>query len=175
MRQAREIITTVIIALIVYVLLQFTVQPFKVYGQSMMPNVEPGDYIMINKIGYYFTTPHRGEVILFHHPRSPKTNLIKRVIGLPGDTVVIEDDKLFINDIELEEDYVQGEPDYEYLRNEIPVDHYFVLGDNRNNSSDSRNGWTVPSENIIGKAWFNYWPVSHWGAIEHYSPDMASK
>jgi len=175
MRQARDIITTVLIALIIFVILQVTVGSFKVYGQSMMPNVEHGDYILVNKMSYILGNPHRGEIIIFHHPRKPKTDLIKRIIGLPGDTVEIKGSKLFVNNIELEEEYILEPPAYKYNQSEIPADHYLVLGDNRNNSADSHNGWTVPRNNIIGKAWLNYWPISNWGAIEHDTPALASK
>jgi len=175
MRQVRDIITTILIALIVFAILQVTVGSFKVYGQSMVPTVENGDYILVNKLSYILGNPHRGEIVIFHHPQNSKNDLIKRIIGLPGDTVEIKDGKLFVNDIELQEEYILEPPKYKYHQSEIPPDHYLVLGDNRNNSADSHNGWTVPRENIVGKAWLNYWPISNWAVIKHDAPGLANK
>ncbi len=175
MRQLRDIVTTILIAVVIFVALQLTVGSFKVFGQSMMPNVENGDYILVNKISYLFHDPHRGQVIVFRHPNNQKIDLIKRVIGLPGDTVDIKNGKLFVNNIELKENYIMQPPAYEYHQSAIPADHYLVLGDNRNNSADSHNGWTVPRDNIIGEAWLNYWPISHWETIKQYTPSPASK
>jgi len=89
---------------------------------------------------------------------------------LPGETVEIDDGKISINGIPLEEDeYIAEQPNYTMQATEISENEYFVLGDNRNNSNDSHNGWTVPQDNIIGKAWFTYWPPSKWRIVKHYS------
>jgi signal peptidase I len=175
LRQVRDIITTIIIALIIFVILQVTVGSFKVYGQSMMPNIEDGNYILVDKTSYFIRNPHRGEIIIFHSPRDPESDLIKRIVGLPGDTIEIKGGQLFINNVQFAEDYILEPPEYQYNRREIPDDHYLVLGDNRNNSADSHNGWTVPRENIIGKAWLNYWPISNWEIMKHSTPSSVIK
>jgi signal peptidase I len=88
---------------------------------------------------------------------------------LPGDIVEIKDEKVFINGIPLVEEYIMSPPNYTMPATEVPENEYFVLGDNRNNSTDSSKGWTVPRDNIIGKAWFVYWPPSKWRVVKHYS------
>ena len=96
--------------------------------------------------------------------------MIKRIIGLPGDSIEIREGKVFINGNPLDEPYIKEPIEYEYPLQEIPENDYFVLGDNRNLSNDSHKGWTVPSDNIIGKVWITYWPPPQWKAIEHYNP-----
>ena len=167
-KYARDIIITVIAAVIIFVGLQLTIGSFKVYGTSMMPNIKNGEYIMVSKVTYYFQNPKRGDVIVFRSPRSPDTDLIKRVIGLPGDTIEVKNGLVYVNKKPLSENYVLEAPSYKYPLVEVPEDNYFVLGDNRNNSADSHTGWFLPRENIIGKAWISYWPPEDWGAIPHY-------
>ena len=168
MKHVRDIVITILTALVVFVVLQITVGSFKVYGLCMLPNIQHGDYILVNKISYLSHKPERGEVVIFHSPRNPDTDLVKRIIGLPGDTVEVKNHKVYINGIPLTENYVMEPPNYNYPLQTIPADHYFVLGDNRNNSADSHTGWLLPTENIIGKAWLCYWPPPHMTAIGHY-------
>ncbi len=165
MRIFRDIIAPVLLGLAVFMLFHLTLGSFKVYGTSMLPTIEEGEYIMVSKAAYFFNQPHRGDIIVFDSPQSPKTDLIKRVIGVPGDTIEIRDDKVWVNGTPLKETYTLEPPYYMMPEQEIPADHYFVLGDNRNNSSDSHRGWTVPRQNIVGKAWITYWPPYLWGTI----------
>ena len=168
MKYIRDIVVTVIAAVIIFLVLQVTIGSFKVYGMSMMPSIKNGEYIIVNKVVYYFQEPRRGDVIVFHSPRSPENDLIKRVIGLPGDEIEVKNGKIYINQKPLEEHYITEPPTYKYPNIEVPDNSYFVLGDNRNNSSDSHTGWFLPRENIIGKAWVSYWPPEDWAAIVHY-------
>jgi signal peptidase I len=135
----------------------------------MEPNFQEGECIMVNKVSYHSSGPQRGQVIIFNPPFESEYPFIKRVMGLPGETVEIKDGTVFINGIPLAEEYVTAPPDYTMPATEVPDEEYFVLGDNRNNSNDSHNSWTVPRDNIIGKAWFIYWPPSKWGVVKHYS------
>jgi signal peptidase I len=170
MKILREVGITILIAVAVFVLLRLTVQSYTVVMSSMEPNFQQGECIMVNKVCYHSSGPQRGQVIIFNPPFDSEYPFIKRVIGLPGETVEIKDGNVFINGTALEEDeYIMAPPSYTMSAKEIPENEYFVLGDNRNNSNDSHTGWTVPRDNIIGKAWFIYWPPSSWGVIKHYS------
>jgi signal peptidase I len=170
MRIFREIIITVLIAVAVFALLRLTIQSYSVIMFSMQPNFYHGDSIMVNKVTYRFSDPQRGQVIIFNPPFDSPHPFIKRVIGLPGDIVEIRDGKVFINGTPLDEDrYIKERSNYTMPATQVPANEYFVLGDNRNNSNDSRGGWTVPRDNIIGKAWFVYWPPGRWEVVRHYS------
>ncbi len=170
MKILREIVLTVVIAVAVFLLLRLTVQSYTVVMSSMEPNFQEGECIMVNKMAYHSSEPQRGQVIVFAPPFVSQYPFIKRIIGLPGDTVEILNGRVYVNGFALEEDeYISERPDYTMPPTEIPDNEYFVLGDNRNNSNDSHNGWTVPRDNIIGRAWFTYWPPSKWGIVRHYS------
>jgi len=170
MKILREVGITVLIAVAVFALLRLTVQSYTVIMSSMEPNFQDGECIMVNKVCYRSSGPQRGDVVIFDPPFDSEYPFIKRVIGLPGETVEIEDGKVSINGTPLEEDeYIAAQPNYTMSAQEIPENEYFVLGDNRNSSNDSHNGWTVPWDNIIGKAWFTYWPPSKLGIVKHYS------
>jgi signal peptidase I len=172
MRIFREIVITVLIAVAVFAVFRLTIQSYSVIMFSMQPNFYHGDFIMVNKVTYHFSDPQRGQVIIFNPPNPPFDSphpFIKRVIGLPGDIVEIRDGKVFINGTPLDEDrYIKERPNYTMPAIQVPANRYFVLGDNRNNSNDSHDGWTVPRDNIIGKAWFVYWPPGRWGVVRHY-------
>jgi signal peptidase I len=169
MKILREVGITVLIAVAVFVCLRLTVQSYTVVMSSMEPTFQQGDCIMVNKLSYRSSGPQRGDVIVFNPPFDSQFPFIKRVIGLPGETVEIKDGKVSINGTPLEEDeYIAAQPNYTMSAIEVPENEYFVLGDNRNNSTDSSRGWTVPRDNIIGRAWFAYWPPSKLGAVKHY-------
>ena len=169
MKILREVGITILIAVAVFVCLRLTVQSYTVVMSSMEPNFQDGECIMVNKVCYRSSGPQRGEVIIFDPPFDSPHPFIKRVIGLPGETVEIKDEKVFIDGIPLEEEYIMAPPGYTMPATEVPENEYLVLGDNRNSSNDSHNGWTVPRDNIIGKAWFTYWPPSKWRVVKHYS------
>jgi signal peptidase I len=172
MKIFREVVITIVIALAVFLSLRLTVQSYTVVMSSMEPNFQQGWCIMVNKVSYHSSGPQRGDVIVFKPPPPNEESpypFIKRIIGLPDDTVEIKDEKVFINGIPLNETYIMAPPDYTMPAIVVPENEYFVLGDNRNNSNDSHNGWTVPRANIIGKAWFVYWPPSKWRVVKHYS------
>jgi signal peptidase I len=169
MKIFREVAITILIAIAVFFLLRLTVQSYTVVMSSMEPNFQEGECIMVNKVSYHSSGPQRGQVIIFNPSFESEYPFIKRVMGLPGETVEIKDGKVFINGIPLAEEYIMAPPNYTMPATEVPENEYFVLGDNRNNSNDSHNSWTVPLDNIIGKAWFTYWPPNKWGVVKHYS------
>ena len=175
MKIFRDIIAPILLGLAVFALFHATIGSFKVYGSSMLPTIEEGEYIMVSKAAYFFSEPQRGDIIVFDSPKDLKTDLIKRIIALPGDTVEIRDDKVSVNGTPLTEPYTLEPPHYLVLPEEIPAGHYYVLGDNRNNSSDSHRGWTAPRQNIVGKAWITYWPPYRWRLIPNYKISVGTQ
>ncbi len=169
MKIFREIAITVLIALAVFAVLRLTMQSYTVVMSSMEPNFYQGDCIMVNKVSYRSSGPQRGEVIVFNPPFDSRHPFIKRVIGLSGEIVEIRDGSVFVNGIALDEEYIMAPPNYTMPATGVPENEYFVLGDNRNNSNDSHTGWMVPRDNIIGRAWFVYWPPSRWRVVKHHS------
>lgn len=155
-------------ALTAVVIVVFVVQPVKVEGTSMLPQLVDQERIFVNKFVYHFSTISRGEIVVFWYPRDTTKSFIKRVIGVPGDTVEVRGGSVYINGERLEESYVS--PEFldltSYSRVTVPADHYYVLGDHRNSSNDSRNWGLVPARNIFGKAVFRYWPVSRLGTLD---------
>jgi signal peptidase I len=168
----RDILITLLMALVIFFLLQVSVQNFIVVGSSMQPNFQDGERVVANKVAYKLHEPERGDVIVFHPPNNRQEDYIKRVIALPGETVEVENGVVYIDGQPLDELYQLNElPKYTLSELKVPSNEYFVLGDNRNNSNDSHNGWTVPRQNIIGKAWLSIWPPSEWGVTPNYSLD----
>jgi signal peptidase I len=184
-----EILQTVLLTLVIFLAVRAVVQNFKVEGASMEPSLHSGQYLLINKIGYarlqgtpayalvhpdsstpsdpgyLFGGPQRGDIIVFRSPVQPDKDFIKRVIGVPGDTVEIRGGQVLVNGAPLDESYIRDRPPYVAPRQVVPPGHYFVLGDNRPNSSDSHVWGLVPADNIIGKAWVSYWPPNLWGVL----------
>lgn len=155
-----EVLRVVAIVFVSAVIIRFFLfQPFIVEGSSMEPNYHNNEYLFVEKLSYRFREPKRGEVIIFHYPNDPSVNYIKRIIAIPGDRVRIEDGLVFLNDKLLTETYLaegtktllSRSPDvpYEVL---LPENKFFVMGDNRNHSSDSRDGWFVDRTMIIGRS-----------------------
>ena len=138
----------------------------------MEPSLQDGQQLLINKVVYHLHEPERGDIIIFHPPPpySPKaTPFIKRIIALPGDTIEVKNGEVYVNGSKLDEPYIKELPTYNLQQKKIPENEYFVLGDNRNNANDSHTGWTVPRQNIIGKAWLSIWPPGEWGLVPNYS------
>jgi signal peptidase I len=171
-----DFIETIVIALAIFVVVYlFLFQPHEVKGSSMYPNFMDGEYILTDKFSYRFSLPQRGDIIVFKSPQNKEIDFIKRIIGLPGDLIRISGGFVYVNDVRLSESsYLPSG----YLTNggaflregntvTVPTAGYFVLGDNRNHSSDSREWGFVSSSDIIGKAWFRYWPISQIGGIPY--------
>jgi signal peptidase I len=146
----------------------FLYQPVKVEGTSMMPNLSDQERIFINKFVYHWEAVERGDVVVFKYPRDPSKSYIKRVVGLPGDKVQIDDGRVFVNGVLLDETYVpvQYTDERSYEQITVPAHSYFVLGDHRNLSNDSRDFGPVHEGYIYGKAVFAYWPVEKVGKLK---------
>ena len=164
-----EIAGTLVLALTIFLVVHFTLESRQVDGDCMIPNLETGQRVLVCKGAYWFGDPHRGDVIVFRKPGEPERVLIKRIIGMPGDRLEIKGGQVYIGDELLEEPYVIEPTSSDYSSIEIPTGHYFVMGDNRDYSSDSRSWGTMPRENIIGKAWLCYWPLSAWHLVRGYA------
>jgi signal peptidase I len=164
----RDIAITLAIALVIFLVLRATVQAYKVIETCMEPGYVEGEWLLASKATYWFHEPERGDVIILEPPIDIDEVYIKRLIALPGDTVEIKDGLVYVDGIALEEPYIKEAPTYTFPPTELGDDEYFVLGDNRNNANDSHTGWTITRDDIIGKAWFTYWPVSEWGAGGNY-------
>jgi signal peptidase I len=161
-----DVVETLILSIVLFAAINAVSARIRVDGASMEPTLQSGEFVIVNKLAYMFGEPDIGDVIVFHFPRDPDQEYIKRVIGLPGDRVEVRDGVVFVNGQGLEEDYIAASPVYESAW-DIPIDSLFVLGDNRNNSSDSHSWGPVPVEYVIGKATFVYWPPTEWGVVDH--------
>lgn len=173
LRAILDILETIFLALALYLVIQGVSERIRIDGSSMEPNLHHGEFVIVSKLNYRFGSPERGDVVVFDFPRNITQEYIKRVIGLPGDQVQIKEGEIYINDVLLSEPYLESEPNYEGLW-EVPENTYFVLGDNRNNSSDSHNWGMVPVENLVGEALLIYWPPSSWGLVNGVKPVLAS-
>jgi len=161
----RDLLIAIVLALAI---IAFVYQPVKVEGTSMAPRLSDQERIVINKFIYKFGPIERGDIVVFRYPRDPGKSFIKRVVGLPGETVEIRRGVVTINGAPLREEYIPGaEQDaHSYPATRLPADHYFVLGDHRRSSNDSRVWGPVARSYIYGKAVFAYWPPERFGVIE---------
>lgn len=166
---ARELVETVLLTLVIFFMIRFAVENYRIEGYSMEPNFHDGQFLLVNKIQYLLAPPQRGDVIIFRYPLNPKKNFIKRVIGLPGEKVEIRAGKVFVNGERINEEYPFNFADYDYGPITVGADEYFVLGDNRPESSDSHSWGLLPTKDLIGKAWVSYWPPDEWGVVPHFS------
>jgi signal peptidase I len=183
-RAVREIVETLLLAALIFFLVRLVVLNFRVDGESMLPNLDDGQMLLVNRNAYQyldfggeryypFDPPERGDVIVFDPPTGSDKPYIKRVIGLPGEEVTFSDGKVFIDGELLDEDYIEERTGcgrrLDHCDVVVPDGYVFVLGDHRTNSSDSRTFGAVPVENIIGKAWLSYWPADDVGFVPHES------
>ena len=154
--------------MLIYVLVRtFLFENYRVVGRSMLPTLQDDQFLVVSKLDYRLHEPQRGDIIVFRDPRSDDRKLIKRVIGLPGEVVEIEHGEVYINGQLLPESYINGPGRYSVPATPIPAGQYYVLGDNRSNSSDSHSWGTLSGESIVGKAWLSYWPPHLWGIVPH--------
>jgi signal peptidase I len=184
-----ELIQTVLLTLLIFFAMRAVVQNFKVEGTSMEPTLHNNQFLIINKATYarvdgtpvekvlptiaeapgsprfLFGDPVRGDIVVFRFPAQPDKDFIKRIIGVPGDTIEIRAGRVYLNGQVQDEPYIREGASYDRPPQVVPTGQYFVLGDNRPNSSDSHVWGFVPADNLVGKAWFAYWPPSDWGPL----------
>lgn len=158
--------TIVIIVALAFIIRVFIIQPFIVEGESMEPTFQTKDYLITEKISYRFRTPKRGEIIIFNPPDRTSENYIKRIIGLPGDQIAIKEGNIYINNEKLIESYLNDLDKTLVSQKEgyatiLKDDEYFVMGDNRSHSRDSREIGSIPKQNIVSRVWFRLLPVNH--------------
>jgi signal peptidase I len=173
-----ETVETIVIALAVFVIVYlFLFAPHQVKGNSMYPNFHDGEYLLTDKISYRLNNPKHGDVVVFTAPKNKEYDYIKRIIATPDDTIEICRGKIKRNGQLLPETYLP--PDFKTLSGHfikecqtltLKANEYFVLGDNRSHSSDSREWGMVPRDLLIGKAWLRYWPIDRWGLIPQTEP-----
>jgi signal peptidase I len=164
-RLVREVIETIVLTVLMFLVIRFAVQNFNIEGHSMEPGLHDQELILVDKWTYLFHPPSRGDVIVFIAPPQPSQDYIKRVIGVPGDVITIQNSTVIVDGVALKETYIDprnqgGTYEAKHIFNmPVPPNEYFVLGDNRANSSDSRVWGFVPKQNIIGRAALVYWPL----------------
>ncbi len=165
-RFALDILETLILAVVLYFGINAVSARVRVDGMSMNPTLQNGEYVLVSRLAYKTGAPERGDIIVFSFPMDERQDLIKRVIGLPGETITIQDGAVFVNGRKLQEPYIAQPPAYsgEWI---IGEGQLFVLGDNRNDSKDSHQWGLLPIENVIGKALLIYWPPSDWKLVNH--------
>src|SRR6266446_4233783 len=178
----REVAEVVVLAVILYFGISFAVQAVHVEGLSMFATLDDNDYLIANKIDYRLHAPQRGDIVILRPPTNNTTDFIKRIIALPGERLLIRDGVVYINGHQLDEPYL---PEAWTLQTNpqpwsigegavIPPNQYFVMGDNRNKSQDSRFFGTITRDRIDGKAWFRIWPLAHFGNIYAQVPILES-
>ena len=184
-----ELVQTVLLTLLIFFAMRAVVQNFKVEGTSMEPTLHNNQFLLINKVTYarvdgtpverilpgstneagsprfLFGSPEHGDIVVFRFPAQPDKDFIKRIIGVPGDVVEVRAGRVYLNGQLQDEPYIRDGASYDRPAQVVPQGQYFVLGDNRPNSSDSHVWGFVPADNLVGKAWFAYWPPSDWGPL----------
>ena len=163
----RQLLEVILLTLILFFTLRAVLINFRVSGSSMLPTLRDGEYVFVYRLAYWRHPPQRGDIIVFRYPLNPKRTLIKRVIGLPGETVSVHNGQVYINGTPLPEDYILSSPQYTAAPVTVGPNEVYVLGDNRNNSNDSHAWGLLRQDMIVGKAVFRFWPPHRIGLLSH--------
>jgi signal peptidase I len=163
-----DIFQTVAISIILFLGINLVTARIRIESVSMENTLHPGNAVLVNRLAYRFSLPKRGDIVVFNPPFESPEPYIKRVIGLPGDEISIQGGVVFVNGVEMVEPYIRERPSTRGTW-QVPENSIFVMGDNRNNSSDSRNWGAVPLENVIGQALFIYWPLDEMGSLTDFA------
>ncbi len=157
----REILKTVLLALLIFVAIRAVAHNFEVHGFSMEPNLHDGQFIIVNRAAYWFSDPLRGDIVVF---KTDNRGIVHRIVGLPGEVIEMRNGKLYVNGEKQEEPYIQGGP-LSVSPRRLLHGRFFIVGDNRAATS-----WhIVPRRDLIGRAWLIYWPISDWGMVPNHS------
>jgi signal peptidase I len=170
----RELIETIALTLLIFLVIRFAAQSFRVDGESMEPGLHTDEFVLVDKMSYTFQSPQRGDVIVFHYPLDTRKDFIKRIIGLPGDTIRITSTGVLVDGQALHEPYISHPFNFGSNTWKLGPDQFFVMGDNRDNSLDSRSWGPLDRNYIIGKAVAVYWPVNDWELINTYPSVFAA-
>jgi signal peptidase I len=165
-RGVLELLQTVVVAALLFFAVNLVTARIRVEGSSMEPTLHNGELVVVYRLAYRWETPTRGDIVVFRFPLDPERRFIKRIIGLPGDSISVRDGQVWVNGEPLDEPYIASPPRYSGEW-EVQAGEVFVLGDNRNNSSDSQNWGALPLHDVIGKAVLVYWPPEQMGLIPH--------
>jgi signal peptidase I len=161
-----DLFETVGLAVVLFLIINTVSARVRVDGFSMLPTLHDGEFVLVNKLAYQWGTPTRGDIIVFRSTTTNDLDLIKRIMGLPGDKINIHNGQVIVNGQTLAEPYINAVPNYSGEW-QVPEGYLFVLGDNRNDSSDSHAWGFLPEKNVIGKAMLIYWPPPEWAMINH--------
>lgn len=172
-RMVLDIVETVVLAVVLFFGINAVSARVRVDGSSMLPTLQNGEFILVNRLSYRTGEMQRGDIIVFRSTNEVGKDLIKRIIGLPGDDVFIQNGQVLVNGQPLSEPYTAAPPRYNGEWR-VPEGHVFVLGDNRNDSSDSHQWGFLPIANVYGKAVLIYWPPPEWNVIRHFDLISAS-
>lgn len=180
-----EALETLLLGVGAFLVLQASVQNFRVQGESMDPTLINQQHLLVSKVayaaspfqngtdaGYLFNPPKRGDVVVFHLADRTSADLVKRVVGLPGETVEMRDGRVYVDGALLKEPYLAGFDDSDVPAETVPEGHYYMLGDNRSVSYDSRSLGAISMSQIIGKAWLSYWPLDRLNVLDADSPPL---
>ncbi len=159
----RDVVETLLLTAIVFLVVNGLIGRFRIEQVSMETTLHEGEYVIVDKVSYALRSPQRGEIVVLKRAGQP--DLIKRVIGLPGETLEVRDGRVYINGQPIAEPYIRGPIAQVTAPQQIPPGQYFVMGDNRNNSSDSRAFGAIPRQDIVGRAWIIYWPPQQWQVL----------
>ncbi len=168
---AREIGETIVLVVVIYALVNLASARFVVDGPSMQPNFMTGQFIIVSRVNYLLGEPQQGDIVVFEYPNDPTQDYIKRIVGRPGDTVEIRDTQVYVNGQRMDEPYINEPCSTRMCSNHTWVlgsDEYFMMGDNRNHSSNSRAFGLVKRHFIVGQAVLRYWPPTEWGLLPGY-------
>ena len=165
----RDLVETMVLVAVAFLVVNALIGRFRIEQVSMLPNLHEGEYVIVDKVSYAFRQPERGEIVVLKNPNPGQPDLIKRVIGLPGETIEVSGGQVHVNGQPLTEPYLAQPMGGDSPATQLQAGQYFVMGDNRNNSEDSRRFGARPTDDIVGRAWIIYWPPADWQVISRPS------
>ena len=168
-----DLLETIVLAFVLFLVINAVSARVRVDGLSMLPTLKDGEFVLVNRLAYRIGEPTRGDIVVFRSTTNFDLDLIKRIIGVPGDDLRVADGRVIVNGLALSEPYINAEPRYSGEWS-VPQGYLFVLGDNRNDSSDSHAWGLLPIQNVIGKAILIYWPPPDWAMIDHVDIAVAA-